>query len=321
LSALHRRSVLTGCASGLLALIAALVAPALNADSAPPVPPAAERAPEVRLTAERVTLPIVMVREYPFVEGSVNGVKGKFMLDTGAEQALAINDHRVPVDHAEAIGQGHFGSGQTFAIRMAPAIQDVRIGQLSYPHATLAQSQDARQLEAITPDFIGWIGHDAWAGYALKLDYRQHTVTFYKGGPEVYLKGEKVIAKLPFETRKLPNHPLMATRIGSMNVLAAWDTGQYGALFTSADGKARLIQQTRLTPSQKKPDTFDLHGLTIDGHPLPGIPSIDVETRPFPAASSIGITEPDVLTLGFGFLSQYKTVWDYQRHCAYLLAP
>jgi hypothetical protein len=89
-------------------------------------------------------------------------------------------------------------------------------------------------LEGITPDFLGWVGYYFWEGYALKLDYRRSRVTLYKGPPELYLSAEKVIAELPFEIRKLPNHPVMHIRIGGLDIIAAFDTGQYGALYTDA---------------------------------------------------------------------------------------
>lgn len=289
--------------------------------SAQTVPPKSERAPEVRLTGETVSLPIVMVGEYPFIEGSVAGVRGKLMLDTGAEQALAINDHRVPVANGRTIGTGHFGSGETFAVRLVPELTGIWIGTLRFARATNVQTQDARLLERITPDFLGWLGHHAWAGYAMKLDYRASRATFYKGGPDAYLKGEKVIAELPFETRKLPNHPLMPGRIGGMAIIAAWDTGQYGSLFTDAAGKAALLRSRHLTVSSGKGGAYDLAGLELAGQSLPVISAVEVETARSPAAAPIGINEPHLVTIGYGLLRQYKTVWDYRCRRIYLLVP
>lgn len=260
-----------------------------------------------------------MVREFPFIEGSIAGVTGKLMLDTGMEQALTVNDHRVPMSGGRTIGTGFFGSGQTFAVRLMPELADIRIGGLIYPRATAVPTQDARLLEGITPDFIGWLGHHAFATHALKLDYRNARATFYKEGEANYLKGERVIAHLPFEIRKLPNHPVMAARIGDMAVVATWDTGQYGTLYTSEETKARLLKEGRLTPSPTIPDGFDLHGLQLNGHDMPVVRGITVEIEPSPAAVPTGITEPDELAIGYALLHQFKTVWDYQQRRIYLL--
>lgn len=316
-----RRRTVCKCWTAMLLAIPALVSGSAVNANAQEVPPKSERAPEIRLAGETVSLPIMMVGEYPFIEGSVAGVKGKLMLDTGAEQALAINDHRVPVANGRTIGTGHFGSGETFAVRLVPELTAIRIGALHFARATSVQAQDARLLEGITPDFLGWLGHHAWAGYAMKLDYRASRATFYKGGPGAYLKGERVIAELPFETRKLPNHPLMPGRIGGMAIIAAWDTGQYGSLFTDAAGKAALLRSRHLTVSSDKGGAYDLAGLELAGHSLPVISAVEVETARSPAAAPIGISEPHLLTIGYGLLRQYKTVWDHRRRRIYLLAP
>ncbi|WP_158299057.1 hypothetical protein [Sphingomonas psychrotolerans] len=47
-----------------------------------------------------MTIPIVMVQEFPLLDGSVAGTDGKFLLDTGMQGARTINDHRVPISQA-----------------------------------------------------------------------------------------------------------------------------------------------------------------------------------------------------------------------------
>jgi hypothetical protein len=242
----------------VLAMLATLTV-SVYADTDVPIHSISERAQEIRITERIATLPIVMVREFPFVEGSIAGVKGKFMLDTGAESALSINDNRVPVSDARKMGRGLFGSGQTFDTRLVPELRDIRFGGLTYPLVTFVKSQDARLLEGITPDFIGWIGYNAFKTHAFKLDYRTLRATFYKYGEADYLEAERVVAELPFETRKLPNIPFMKGSVGDMAFVTLWDTGMHGIMYTSVEGKARLLREGLLTPSQTKierpPDT------------------------------------------------------------------
>lgn len=306
-------------AVGALVLSAAISTPVLAAQDAP-APPVSEQAPEVRLTGDVVTLPIVMVREYPFIEASIAGVDGKLMLDTGYQGALVVNDHRVPLTGGRTVGSGFFGSGQTFEVRLIPEVRDVRIGGLAYPRVTDVRTQDARLLENITPDFIGWFGYEAFGTHAFKLDYRALQATFYAEGGD-YLTGERVVAELPFEIRRLPNMPLMTGDLGDMPFVVSWDTGQYGALYTTEAGKARLLRDGRLTPSATEPDAFDIHGLEINGHALPVIPAVEVRTEPSPASGPIGITEADHVTLGYGLLQQFKTVWDFPQQKIVLLEP
>ena len=88
------------------------------------------------MTGATVSVPIVMVREFPFIEGSVSGVAGKLMLDTGYQGALTVNDHRVPISGGRTIGTGVFGSGQTFQVRLIPELADVRVGEMVFPRVT-----------------------------------------------------------------------------------------------------------------------------------------------------------------------------------------
>lgn len=311
------------CSKGLAALYAAvalIAAAPFTAHAAPeaPVPAIADQAPEFRISAGTVALPVVMVREFPFIEATIQGVKGKLMLDTGRQDALAVNDHRVQIVGGRKIGTGFFESGQTFDIRLAPELRDVHVNGLTYPRVTDVTTQDARQLERITPDFIGWMGYHAFEDHALKLDYRNAQATFYPRGAD-YLAGERVVAELPFETRRLPNHPVMQGRVGDITAAVTWDTGQQGGVYTTEAGKADLIAKGLLTPSADDPENFDLQGLVIDGHAMPAVLGVSVDTTPSPAARSIGITEAHEITLGYGLLRHFKTVWDFDKQSLYLL--
>jgi hypothetical protein len=138
-----------------------------------------EIAPSFRLTEDKVTLPLVLVDGFPFVEAEILGVKGKLMLDTGARDALALNDHKIPLTGGNAYGKGAVGSGQTFNVTLNAEINEVKLtGYKSYTKITTVKSSNAEFLEAVTPDFLGWIGYNFWAGYSMKLDYQSNTAVF-----------------------------------------------------------------------------------------------------------------------------------------------
>ena len=290
-----------------------------SAVAGPPIPTPSDRAPEIRLAGKTVTLALVMVREFPFVEGEIAGIKGKFMLDTGMQDALVINDHRVPITGGSKIGTGHFGSGQTYEVRLHSVVQNIRIGTIGYPRVTRVRSQDARMLEKITPDFLGWIGHGFFSSHAMKIDYQRMEVTFYEEGQERFLAGEKLIAALPFETRRLPNVPLIRARIGDVDAIVSLDTGMYGSLNIAEAERRSLLESGQLSPTDD-PDKFDLKGVRIDDKIDAVVPGIEVEEGPSASAAAVGITEATELELGFAFLQNFKTVWDYRHNRLYLLA-
>lgn len=302
----------------LLALL--IASPALAQDR----PRGPAMAPEFRLRGETVSIPFVMVGEFPFVEAKVNGVKGKLMLDTGSGEALALNHNHLALPEGRDIGQGQFGSGQTFKIVLRPRVESVRLaGGLAYGPVTMVRSQDASLLEGITPDFLGWLGHWFWDGYAVKLDYKAGRATFYKGGPKAFLRGERLVAALPFSLPKLPNHPVISTRIGDAEFQTLFDTGQYGHLYADAPTLERLKSQGELSPVEGEDHPVDIKAVRFQDGPAVAIarlPTSPIEAAA-PFAKPIGVEEsPRVLSLGYAFLQQYKTVWDYPNKTLYLLA-
>lgn len=284
------------------------------------LPTVVDRAPEIRITGDSVTLPLVMIGEFPFIEASIAGVRGKLMLDTGIEAALTLNDHRVPTVGAMGAAERVSGSGMTFAASLVPEVREIGIGSLRFPSATFVDSQDARALEGITPDFIGWLGYRAFANRALELDYRRSRVTFRRVDDLGFLRKERVIVRLPFETRRLPNHPIIPGLIGTLAVTTTWDTGQNGALYVDARTRARLVEEGRLRPSPSRRGAYDLDGLRLGGRRMPVLRAIDVEAPPSRAGTAIGIVEPVQLSIGYGLLRHFRTVWDNHGRAIYLLA-
>ena len=317
---LHSRAM-SFIASGMLAssFVVFGMAAMSHAFAQVPVAKKMPQAPEMRFSGDRVVLPIVMVREFPFVEGSAAGVAGKFMLDTGHRSAVAINDHRVPVVNATVTGAGFFGSGQTFNVSSVPVVENVNAGPLRYPQVTQVKSQNAELLEKITPDFLGWLGYELWTGYALKLDYKNLLATFYRSGsPEDYLQGERPLAALPFELRKLPNIPIMTGKVGEVAATVLFDTGQSGHLYIDTATKTRMIKDGSLTPSSQA-DLYNIPRLELGGTSFTDLRDIHVHTVSFPASVPIGVPEQNILSLGFVFLNKFKTVWDSEKKIIHVL--
>ena len=286
-------------------------------------------APTFRLHGALQTFDIVMVKWYPFIAGRINGVDGKLMLDIGGNEALVLNDHRIPLGGGRLLGREYFGSGQSYSSYLRPSIASVQIGaHLEYKDVSNVKSQDATQLEHITPDFLGWIGFDFWRGYSMKLDYRNKTVTFYRSGSmragdEPYLKGEHVFATVPFEIRKLPNDPVIHVDLGSAGFDAVLDTGQYGEAWMPKATEDRLIQDGVLKPSGVDEDglSYELADLRLTGGITVFVPGVHVHNTPWIAARSMGIDGWDTITLGYGLLRQYKTVWDFAEKKLFLMRP
>jgi hypothetical protein len=264
---------------------------------------------------------------YIFIEGSIGNTKGKFMFDTGNEVALKINSLYVNLLGGRKLGTGFNGSGEHFDIFRLDTVRDIKVGEtLAFPLCGPAQSNQERGIqENFMPDFLGFIGYNFFKGYIFKLDYQQHRLTFYKNTDarnvnKDYLKGEKVVAVLDVRTSILPNHPLIDIHIDTLSIEAGFDTGTPGAFYPSDSLKQALLNLEQLSAEDDQGEAILKNLVFIGGfkgdtkqlHVLPQDAAEGIK-------KAIGFRQENIIELGHGFLSQYKTVWDYDHHKIYLL--
>lgn len=284
-----------------------------------------------QLHGDSIVFPLTLVNAYPFVSVEVNGVKGKFMFDTGLNSGIDINDNAINLPGKKALNKQQVGSGQSFIKNINDTIAEVKFKNgLTYRNLLNINSANFDFLQNnITPDCIGYIGHKFFEGYLFKLDYLKRKLTFYKNTEERksskdFLKGEKVLAILNFETRRLPNHPMVRVRIGKVDLLGSFDTGQYGLLQLD-DQAAKVLKKSSLVVAAGN-DAYDdpivnVNDLVLDGKfkvSVKGISPFSFEqTAPF--RKGMQINEASYICFGYRFLDQYKTVWDYAEKKIYIL--
>ena len=281
-----------------------------------------------RLTAERVTLPLIVVNGFIFVPAAINGVNGKMMFDTGTGDALALNDHLLKqLGPGKALGEAKVGSGQGYTMTLRDCIHRVKIGDRNVVEVPAVESEDLGFIEKdITPDFLGFIGYGAYPGYAFKLDYVLRRLTLLKGekGSKTHLlDGETVLATLPFTTRRRPDDPFITVGISGHSFIAAFDTGQVGVLEMDDKQRDSMIKEGSLLPLAEKDDDGNTLYHVKDLEVVPGVhvslPGMTVRHVGSIADKGIGITEPAAIYLGYEFLSQFKTIWDWPNQTIYLL--
>jgi hypothetical protein len=274
------------------------------------------------LSGKRVTLPLAIVKGYPFLEGSVNGKAGKLLLDTGDWRAFDIDNHTVTQAGGISVGQGAFGSGQTFDVMRYPVVDELRLaGGLHFEKVTNIRGNPGLPLEQnITPDFIGWIGLDFWTGYIAKIDYEKSAVTFYRDnaagdGKRAAEVGESVLQKISFTNKPERGVPLLAVKLGDKLMTATVDTGAHnGAWLTDAD----IATLKKAGTLREDGDGFIISGITINGVPIEPMHIDPIPGRP-PFAKTLPDPEASLLYFGYEFLSRYKTLWDYSPNTLTLL--
>lgn len=284
-----------------------------------------------KLQGDIVTFPIVLVNGYPFILGTINGVTGKFMFDTGLGASIMLNENYVQLPNKKSAGGGVTGSGQTFTTNMNDTIREIKFTNgITYRNLEKIKSGNYDFIQKIiTPDFAGFIGYDFFKDYLFKIDYLHRKITFYKKQQERYLSkdfltGEKVLAVIDFEMGKLENHPHVQLKIAGVNVLGLFDTGQNGYLQLDEASAKRLNEKgiVVISGTDSGGDTLlTIKDIVINGKlkaTMKGVEAVSYEGTQV-IRKQAGLTAANLMTFGFRFLSQYKTVWDYGQKKIYVL--
>ena len=284
--------------------------------------------PKFHLQGDSCVIDFLPKQQYIFIEGSIGFVKGKFMFDTGSPKALTINSLFVKLPGGIKAGTGFNGSGEHYDILRLDTVRDIAIdGGYVFPAVGPVGTNEEKGIQnGLMPDFLGLIGYDFFKGYVFKLDYAHHKLTFYKStsefvGQKRYLNGEKLVATLNFEKRKAPNHPLVSVKINGIPFEGEFDTGQPGTFYPT-DSTKKILQKNKIFSVPDQNGESKLSGLELATGLRVDLKYLHV--RPHDTGNgirkAIGIEEENFMGLGYGFLSQFITVWDYDNQKIYLLA-
>ncbi|MFN3489965.1 MAG: hypothetical protein ACK4YV_12570 [Emticicia sp.] len=272
----------------------------------------------IKLEEDTVSVQFELVNEWIFINGEVNGVKGRFMFDTGSKNAVTLNSIKIKNIEPQVIGEGFVGSGQSFKTLQYPKIDNIKIDELEYIWVENVNANNMDYLNNIATDVIGMVGFNFFKGYNIKIDYLRRMLTFYKHKAndkgESIKKEENYITTLPYFTRKLDNHPMIMVSQMGVDYLAAFDTGGgRGSVSIEQPAFTQLKSSGEITNFLAQPSQlFNLHDVKIDKNlttNLFGLAQDGMKSAFVP----LGITEKNVICLAYSFLSNYTTVWDTQN--------
>jgi hypothetical protein len=250
------------------------------------------------------------------------------MFDTGSGTSLDLNDETIPLKNGTIVGRSFVGSGQSFDTKLYDTVQQITFDHsLVFKNAGPVNGHEFNFMKSITSDITGLVGYKFFEHYLFKLDYKNGKIDFYKNTPvrqksHDFLKGETVLGMINFNSRKLINHPVVPMIVDTDTLAVTFDTGQLGSLYLTDRAKKNWVDKGRLVIANQgdvmvKLNSFELPaGIKI----TPGDILLFPTRNALAANREIGISEPNTLTLGYGFLSRYKTVWDFDNRLLYLLA-
>ncbi|PZR08739.1 MAG: hypothetical protein DI539_22530 [Flavobacterium psychrophilum] len=278
-----------------------------------------------------MVFPISLVDAYPFISGTVNGEKGKFMFDTGFGASIFLNDNLLSLNDKKAKGNGVTGSGQSFKTSVNDTIREMAFTNgLTYRNLEKIESGNFDFIQKyITADFLGFMGYKFFEEYLFKIDYVHRKITFYRNSSERdiskdFLANEKVLTVIDLGIRKIENIPYVNLKIDGIDILGVFDTGQNG--FLQLSSSAAKVLETKgyvvISGVNSSGDTLlNVKDIIMDGKFKTSLKGVEFSTfeDTQDVRKKIGITEPNLMSIGYRFLSEYKTVWDYEKRKIYIL--
>lgn len=236
-------------------------------------------------------VPITLTHDRILVDATVNGVKGRFILDTGAD-AIYLDDRfadRVgaPVKKTETEAETMYGSVKT----QLRSVNSIQVGNATLRNA-LAYSEDFHDGDYRGLDLHGYdglIGYDLFAGAIVKLDVYASKMAVLD--PATDLSGQRGLPMLLDLSTRIPAVPITLNK--SIAVNAMLDTGNPGIVFMSDD-------------IAKK------HHLPVATLGCTGFDSLAVGPITYTNQEvCVGGVFSGYMLLGFDFLKHFDYVFDY----------
>ena len=292
----------------LMALGSVVLASAQQASSQLPPGAMTPTQAEIERTVPPIgqDIPFRLVDGFIMLEGVVNGESGFYMLDTGSPFALFLNNHLLTLGPSRQIASGSAGSGQTVVVLAHENVDSLTLwGDVRFRDVEWAQSADFSFIEqGIVPQYLGFIGHGILKNFEFTIDYDRSNLFFSRLDPD----GEALVSRVPLEDvhatlmfacrdcdRQYDQIPF---RLGEIPLTLGIDTGNSGGQLTlTARTKEALEHSGHLTAQG---DSYILEGLEHEEVSF----SVD--------GLRVMVGETDGGTLGYSFLRQFKTVWNYQ---------
>lgn len=226
--------------------------------------------------------PFTMTHTRMLVDATVNGVKGRFLIDTGAD-AIVLTDSFADRANTEALkgsGVGYMLSGE-YKTRLR------RIKALTFGDTTL-QNVLAFSQKFDNDFYDGLIGFDLFAGSIVRLNVYDSTMAILD--PNTDLSAEKGLPLTVDISQGIPLVPMTLNK--SIPVNAMLDTGSPSIILFGPD----LIKKRHLQTFDgcANIDTLSLGPIVYTGE----------------SACEYGVAADNML-LGFDFLKHFDFVFDY----------
>jgi predicted aspartyl protease len=255
-----------------------------------------------------------------YVDAVVNGVKGRFILDTGASSIVLTDEfanraHVKTVTHSQAIGIG--GETKTL-VRTADTID---FGGNTLSNVTVQTLNQSFDDEKFNENPVGLIGFDLFAGAIVSLDTSNQTIRIQDPSAAISPPANGVPVAVDL-SRRVPTVPM--TINGKADVNAEFDTGNTFYVLVSKQlrdhGVAMAIDNSRVGYLASHMIIAGVGGEeeVTCGH-LDQI-TLGPIVYQAPAACESNSYGPHEALIGFDFLQHFDYIFDYP-HSQIVMIP
>ena len=249
------------------------------------------------------------------------------MFDTGNPNSFLLNNKYLELNKGENLGTGATGSGQSLEL-YSDEVKNIRIGhdyQIdSHPvqHADLGFTQIG-----IHSELMGFLGYEFMKDYEFVIDYDNQMIEMYLIDSAIsstfYEEGEIVVV-LDFTTPFMSNIPYVNFDCNGKEITANFDTGNQGILHLNESKRIDFIKERVITEVTSKGmygqptdiTVYSMNDLSYEGVKLKKIKNLILTD-----IQGIPITETSEFELGIGyqFLKNYRSVWNFETKKIVLL--
>jgi hypothetical protein len=265
----------------------------------------------------RSVIPFRLAERIIVVEAEVAGVKGNFLLDSGAPTLILNRSHydrtgleTRPLDHPTPKGAGGEMTRVEAATGLTISWRDIRMDNQRGLVADLGHLE-----KNLGVSVTGLIGQSVLEPFEVRFDYEKSTVTLTRldasGNPVVADRGDPPSHTLAFE---LADHvPVLPVKIGDRILQLGLDSGAAGAMIfnrsrDALEGRYIVVDRNELKGADRNVQMGEV--VEIESMKLGGI---DYGRMQFRFNDIAGHEPPFDGLLGYEFLASRPTAINYRK--------
>ncbi len=202
---------------------------------------------------DRMIVPFELYDRLIVVEAEVEGVRGRFMVDTGATAALTLNSSRFPelAARGKAAQQAPHGANGEIHGAVTAEASGFRWRQLELENVTVAL-WDLDHLAAATEidDLVGLIGYGLLERFLIELDYDGRRLSLSRLDSDGKAVGQLVAADRTIPAEMMFHMPVIEVELGGRTLRLGIDSGAEQAMLQTRWVEALGGSYTELGLSQ-----------------------------------------------------------------------